>query len=838
LKSFNHYTTKTTKLMKPITAVPIFFCLWLALSPVYSQSMYLFSATDIDGNSHDIPAYLDEGKPVLIFEFSSESAAIWSSHEAGASIDLYNSLGQGGSNEIVVLYIAGNGFDSEADIYNIDYSVELGSGYQSLDLTDNNPIPIIIAADNPEVNPYGKGNKMWICTLNQDVWLSQTPTSTETMLAALYDQCCTSLEGEDPALAWTSATQWQPVCDVNTLGYIIRNRASIQLDQVAVDVFLNGNFMETLLYDTPLPGCASVVLEYYNASIAEGDEVSMAIGQANANLSNDSISLVQDFITNTGTTLKIEVLGPTAPFIFYTMHASSNQSVAATYSNNLQNYLFLSPGCYHFTIGGDENSDNSETLLVGSVDENGLNTDTIYSGTINGGGMLEFTILAEGPAAVQKVWGYVFNDAFETSVFSPQLQRIAGIEVNHGPLTTFSNTDGYYEFPEVIPGETISIDYDTSVWPVYTTPSAGTIVNDIYIHNFGLNSSDPFWSLYGNFNTGLPYQCETGITQDLSIFNSGNQPTSGALVLVHDPLLTPVGYGTPPLSVNGNEITFAITELSFGGVTSFSVEYEDVSAALLGETLTAQYTLTTYDDQGAVVNVETSSQADTLFCAYDPNDKYGFPLGEGPEGFIANNTPLKYRIRFQNTGNFPATTVVIRDTLPETLQWESFAPISSSHPCSIALNAETREVVWTFPNIMLPDSASDPLGSIGNLWFDIEMAGLEVGDEIENTAYIYFDSNEAIVTNTSLHTIAQPLSAEGVSSNDFLLYPNPTRSTLFIKGAAAENVGIRITDLSGRVVLEKTLASNFIDVSMLSPGMYLVSLGTDRSTAAKLAIQD
>ena len=420
-----------------------------------------------------------------------------------------------------------------------------------------------------------------------------------------------------------------------------------------------------------------------------------------------------------------------------------------------------------------------------------------------------------------KTWGYVFEDVNETQQFSPYAPRIQGIQVNHGSQTTFTDSEGYYEF-DLEPGENTSIVYDESIWPVYTTPNAGLYDSYNILHNFGLNSDDPIWELSTSLDPGFPYLCEVDIFNYMYISNVGNQPTSGELTFTYDPLLTLQSASPTPISVNGNTLTFSIPELPYGGGMGVNILFGELAANLLGEELTAEYTLVSFDDDGAIANTSSGSETDTLFCAFDPNDKYGYPLGEGEEGLIPADTPLKYRIRFQNTGNLPATTVVIRDTLPETLNWQSFEPAGATHDVVITMNSDTREVVWTFNDIQLPDSASDPLGSIGTLWFDIEMNDLEQGETIENTAYIFFDQNEAIVTNTSLHTIDGFLSTEELISPEIRLYPNPVRNILSVDNQLELGVVFEILDVNGRLVVDGVLNAHRIDVTSLQQGLYLL----------------
>lgn len=808
--------------MKTIATLSLLL-FFFTLSSIKAQSP--FTATDVNGTTHDVQAYLDEGKPVLIMAFVESWGYYWSIHESGAHTVLYNTLGQGGTGEIVVLYIAGEGFDSESEIYDVDYSGDLGAGYESVDLTAGHSIPVIVAADNPEVYVSEKGERIWMCPYDDIAYTFDAFADADQMVEELNDQCCTLFEGEDPGIGWANSTIFNPGCDPTSLSYSLTNYTATDIEQVAVDVYLNGVLLEGLLYEETIEGCSSATLDYNNPAIQEGDEVTMVIDQANTNLQNDTVSIERDMVDTVGTTVKLELLDPWEYSILYFNAQGQGSFLEVSASSNWTNYLFLEPGCYDLNVGGYGNPTVTELVLVGTVDDSDQYTDTLFYGPLEGEEFsVAFTINAMGEAASQKVWGYIFEDVNEVGAFNPSMGRIAGIQVNYESLTTFTDADGYYEFSEWIPGEQVGIVYDEAVWPVYTTPGAGYVGSDSYIANFGLNADDPFYSLAINLNMGLPYICESTINSDMYFANVGNQPTSAELVFVHDALLEPISFYPTPDFINGDELTYLLEDIPYGGGFNISIGYQEVSANLLGELLTGSYTLNTFDDQGNVVQVQTETQTDTLFCAYDPNDKYGFPLGSGEEGIIEADTPLKYRIRFQNTGNLPATTVVIRDTLPVELNWESFAPISSTHDYSLLLDENSREVVWTFNNIMLPDSASDPEGSIGSLWFDVEMSDLEIGDRIENTAYIYFDANEAIVTNTSLHTIGEPLSTSVEEMQTFSVYPNPAEKVIFLKGDLDQNEVVRITDLRGRIVMQAPLSQRSVDVSDLETGIYLVSV--------------
>ncbi|MFM7104319.1 MAG: hypothetical protein ACKOW8_02275, partial [Flavobacteriales bacterium] len=152
--------------------------------------------------------------------------------------------------------------------------------------------------------------------------------------------------------------------------------------------------------------------------------------------------------------------------------------------------------------------------------------------------------------------------------------------------------------------------------------------------------------------------------------------------------------------------------------------------------------------------------------SFDPNDKQGFPGGVGETFDILPGQQLQYLIRFQNTGTAPAYTVVIRDTLDEDLDIFSVTPGASSHDYSFTMYGE-RVLQWTFNNIMLPDSFANEEQSHGFITFTVnQMPDLADGSQITNSAAIYFDSNEPVITNTTLHTINYCLFKETQSSLD------------------------------------------------------------------------
>ncbi|HLF65098.1 MAG TPA: T9SS type A sorting domain-containing protein [Saprospiraceae bacterium] len=167
------------------------------------------------------------------------------------------------------------------------------------------------------------------------------------------------------------------------------------------------------------------------------------------------------------------------------------------------------------------------------------------------------------------------------------------------------------------------------------------------------------------------------------------------------------------------------------------------------------YSILPHDDVNPVVDIYCGE----VTGSRDPNDKTGFPLGVGDSHNVSPNGKMDYVIRFQNKGNDTAFTVVIRDTLDTDLNIFTARPGVASHNYIFRMYGP-RVMEWTFNNIMLPDSAVDQEGSNGFVTFTIEQnKDLADGTEFTNSAAIYFDFNDPVITNSTLHSVGRMINS-------------------------------------------------------------------------------
>jgi len=211
--------------------------------------------------------------------------------------------------------------------------------------------------------------------------------------------------------------------------------------------------------------------------------------------------------------------------------------------------------------------------------------------------------------------------------------------------------------------------------------------------------------------------------------------------------------------------------------------------------------------------------------SFDPNDKLVVQGNEISEDNIGEY--LDYRIRFQNVGTAHALNVIITDTISEHLDWSTFQPISSSHDYRVEL-INQEEINFIFENIYLPYEALDQEGSNGYVTFKIKPKHtVEIGDVIENTAYIYFDFNAPIITNTVNTSIVDKLSTASFGKTEIKLYPNPVQNNVYVETPSSSETlkKVEIYNLNGKLVFKKmSFLKDGIDVQFLERGVYIIRI--------------
>lgn len=325
-----------------------------------------------------------------------------------------------------------------------------------------------------------------------------------------------------------------------------------------------------------------------------------------------------------------------------------------------------------------------------------------------------------------------------------------------------------------------------------------------------------------------------------TVNNTGCNIASGQLRLVLDSrVIYNAGMSSSPLpTVSGDTLTWNysnLTNLTGGGYwNSFFSNIHLTPNATVNSGDVLCFRVFTNVPSGDV----NPANNDYSFClpvvnSHDPNFKEVLPVGDGSAGnFVADaDSTFTYTLHFQNTGTALAYNVSIIDTLDSDLVPSSLQIIGSSHSVTPEWIAP-GVVKFNFYNIYLADSTSNEAASHGSVSFRIKMKGnLAYGTQIKNTGFIYFDSNPAIVTNTTVNTLEGPVGITNVAEKNAIVkvYPNPfSDQTTFVIASEKLNeiYSFIMTDVLGKTIRSiRTNEKQFtVSRNELQDGMYFYSI--------------
>ncbi len=420
--------------------------------------------------------------------------------------------------------------------------------------------------------------------------------------------------------------------------------------------------------------------------------------------------------------------------------------------------------------------------------------------------------------------------------------------VNNLLSQTYSNYDDLYAFyiptanTYTVIVDTVGVPFTTSC--IYPGFDSTLFVNQLDTNiNFVLNCKPGFDLGIQSINrSGIVFP---GQLHTLNI-NAGDinhwynlNCTPGISGTVSFSVTGPVNYIGPAVgsltpSVAGNIYTYNISDFGIiNNATDFKLLFQTKTIAQAGNKICITAVITpTIGDNNPGNN--TFTYCYPVVNSYDPNIKEVYPVDVQP-GF---NDWLTYSIHFQNTGNAPAYNIRLLDTLDNMLDLETFQVINYSHQNAVDLNGNILNV--RFPNIMLPDSTSNFAGSIGYVQYRIKPKATWVSPyKIKNTAYIYFDYNTPIVTNTTYNSILIPTGLNSQTETVMALYPNPTNGTFTIELNNKQKQSIQVFDITGNIVLSQNIENGkaTIDANHFAAGIYNVSIkGNGSVTNKKLVI--
>jgi len=448
----------------------------------------------------------------------------------------------------------------------------------------------------------------------------------------------------------------------------------------------------------------------------------------------------------------------------------------------------------------------------------------------------------EWPEATANVEGTVFGDGNGNG------SQDAGengkedwlVEITPGPVYATTNSDGDYSASLDTGSYTVSL-VKPSYWNVTGTSSYNITISDQADKktgkDFGVESTSSVEDLSIDITAGIPVAGEK--TQNwLSVSNVGTKTKSGTVTFKLDTNHIFQSATPSPKSVSGNTVKWDVNNLKVMENRTISVTSRvEVVPPETPMNSSAKITPKTSDNT-------PSDNMDSLYqealSSFDPNDKLASPSRKAKRGMKANYTlmdeELEYTVRFQNTGNYKASKVAIKDTLDENIDVSTFELIGASHEVDYDIKG-SGNVTFTFKNINLPDSGSDMQGSKGFVKYSVKAKDdVEEETKVHNDASIYFDYNPAVVTNTTQNTMVNklPSTSTGISTStdhNFSnhISPNPFNNNfrVSVEGDKVDHFTFELYNMMGKKLKQKEVKnSRTVDVQAddLPSGMYLYSI--------------
>ena len=452
--------------------------------------------------------------------------------------------------------------------------------------------------------------------------------------------------------------------------------------------------------------------------------------------------------------------------------------------------------------------------------------------------------------------GYVFCDANNNGVMNagelpiPFAPVYLGVSpTSNSSVTVYTDSTGYFSYCGQIGTSNIAVAWLNSQWLGYngytSTSSLITLVGSTSGNNqpgfLPVNcGGTPCTDLWTTVTPWIGYYQNTTAHIKLNWGNygpvaAGNYQltlTFPAGVTVNTSSIQNSGY-----TISGNTITWNLSNLN----TTFS-NFDYITFQIPGGLVNgAQHYFTSTISPVNSTDCNSQNNAGSLLQilgnSYDPNDKtvqrpdfyWTTPISIGTEIIdAALQDVLTYTIRFQNTGTAPAQNVYILDTLSSNLDWSTFSLINASHPVQV-FHQSNGLVRFEFNQIWLADSTTNEPESHGDLVYRIaEKSTCLAGCEIENTAYIYFDWNDAIVTNTTYNLNENIMGIYEDGINGWGIYPNPANNYLQIPGL--ETFNYEIHDFAGKSILKgEGSANEMLDITKLMSGAYVITIESENT---------
>ena len=453
--------------------------------------------------------------------------------------------------------------------------------------------------------------------------------------------------------------------------------------------------------------------------------------------------------------------------------------------------------------------------------------------SISAGGT-DWSLLSFNPNGINKITGKVYIDQNSDGQYQQSEKIYNASIVNCSGNYVLNNITGFQYF---LPNPTSTSVGITApkYWhvngpnPVNVLQTSAAQVTDNI--NFGLIPSSTVDDIQVDAMSDI---IRPGMSSSfwLEINNIGTLTMSDSVTVLLDSNIHYLPYPNPSLTISGQLLSW-----KYGTLQPFENKYVMINVyadtiVSIGDTIRNLITAYPFLNDADTINNTYLTDWEVV-SSYDPNNKQVIPEGVGPTHNILNQE-LTYNIRFQNTGNDTAFTIIVFDTLSNDLDLSTFRLIGSGSPCEISLI--DRAFTFRFNNILLPDSNINEPGSHSFVSFKIKPKSTVVpGTLIQNNAAIVFDYNAPVITNTAFSTIQLfvSLQEKDIPDAELIVLPNPSHQleNIHLNRYFENKSSYSISDITGKLIQKGDFSGDILPSSAfgLERGIYILKINTSKN---------
>jgi hypothetical protein len=430
------------------------------------------------------------------------------------------------------------------------------------------------------------------------------------------------------------------------------------------------------------------------------------------------------------------------------------------------------------------------------------------------------------------------NGCDSNDIFQPNIRVNINDGTNQG--ATFTNNSGNYTFYTQAGSFAITPAIENPTWFTFS-PTTATIPfannnNNTATQNFCISANGihpdveiviaPMFRAIPGFDA----------TYKIVYKNKGNQTLSGNVTFSYfDAVLDFVSATVVPNSQSVGTMSWNYTNLLPFESRSIEIVLNvnaptETPAVNIGDVLNFSASVNPIAGD-EIPSDNTYTYPQTVVGSYDPNDITCLEGDIVAPSEIGNY--LHYNIRFENTGTAAAEFVVVKVEVNETdFDMNSLQIMNSSNPVYARINRNIVEFI--FQNIQLES------GGHGNILLKIKSKNnLQVGDEVNKKADIYFDYNFPILTNDA-ETVFQSLNNPDFQNDASIsVYPNPTNGIVTVNSNNSIK-SIQLYDVQGRLLQTNLVNENetTIDVSTKAKGVYFLKILSDKGMKVEKIVRE